>query len=42
LYKHVGDKVEQGEKLFTIYAENSQKMKYAKEVFELYDGFVVS
>ena len=42
LYKHVGDKVETGDKIFTIYADNEQKMKFAKEKLKLYNGFVVS
>ncbi len=32
LYKHVGDKVKRGEKLFTVYAESKNKIDYAKEI----------
>lgn len=32
LYKHIKGKVKKGEKLFTIYAENKEKMEYAVEV----------
>ncbi len=31
LYKHIGDSVKKGEKLFTVYAESKQKLEYAKE-----------
>jgi thymidine phosphorylase len=31
LYKKMGDKVEKGEKLFTVYAEKPRKLKLAKE-----------
>ncbi len=42
LYKHVSDKVKKGETLFTIYAENKQRMKYAKELLNIYGAYVVS
>jgi len=38
LYHHVGDKVQKGDKIFTVYAENKHKLKYAKEYLEQYDG----
>ncbi|HII71834.1 TPA: hypothetical protein HA265_03710 [Candidatus Woesearchaeota archaeon] len=42
LYHHVGDHVEKGDRIFTIYSENPQKMKFAKQRLEMYDGVVVS
>jgi len=41
LYKHVGDKVKKGEKMFTIYAPNKDKLKYAKDVIKAIDGIVI-
>ncbi len=41
LYYHVGDKVKKGDKLFTIYAENKQKLAYAKDYLEQYDGWII-
>ena len=41
LYRHKGDKVRKGEKLFTIYADTKDKLKYAKEMLKAADGFVV-
>ncbi len=41
LHKHVGDSVKKGEKLFTIYAQSNQKLKYAEEVYELIGGYTV-
>lgn len=32
LYKHIGEKVKKGEKLYTIYAENEHEFEYAKDV----------
>ncbi len=34
LHRHVGDKVKKNEKLFTIYSESSQKLKYSKELLK--------
>jgi AMP phosphorylase len=34
LYKHVKDKVEKGERIFTIYAHNQIKLDFAKEVLK--------
>ena len=41
LYKHVGDKVKKGEKLYTIYAENERELKYARDVAKQSKVFVV-
>lgn len=35
LYKHIGDRVAKGEKLFTIYTQSSERLHYAKN----HDGF---
>lgn len=32
IYKHLGDKIEKGEKLFTVYAENKDRLKYVKKL----------
>jgi len=32
LYKHTGSKVKKNDKLFTIYSESKEKLKYAKEI----------
>ncbi|MBW3015619.1 AMP phosphorylase [Candidatus Woesearchaeota archaeon] len=42
LYKHVGDNVEKGEKLFTIYSENKFKLRHALELLKEIDGFVIA
>jgi len=41
LCKHVGSNVKKGEKIATLYAENETKLKYAVEVHNSLDGFVV-
>jgi len=41
LYKKVNDKVKRGEKLFTIYSESKEKLRFAKEVLEEVKGVVV-
>jgi len=41
LYKHVGDKVKKGEKLFTVYCYNKDKLDYVKYAVKELDGFVV-
>jgi len=41
LYKHVGDKVKRGEKLYTIYAESRHEFEYAKDVARSARVFVV-
>jgi len=41
LYHHVGDKVKKNQTIFTIYAENKQKMAYAKDYLRQYDGIII-
>ncbi|MDP3765284.1 MAG: AMP phosphorylase [Nanoarchaeota archaeon] len=41
LYRHVGDRVKKGEKLFTIYAESRHELEYAKDVAKSSKVFVV-
>ncbi len=41
LYKHIGDKVKKGEKVFTIYAYHKSKLDYAKELFRKLDGVCI-
>ncbi|MBI1935792.1 AMP phosphorylase [Candidatus Woesearchaeota archaeon] len=41
LYKHIGDKVKRGEKLYTIYAESKHEFEYAKDVAKEFNGFEV-
>ena len=41
LYKHVGDKVKRGERLFTIYSESKREFDYAKDASMEFSGFVV-
>ncbi|MBI2653760.1 AMP phosphorylase [Candidatus Woesearchaeota archaeon] len=41
LYKHVGDRVKRGEKLFTIYSESMHALDYAKDVAKSNEVFVV-
>lgn len=41
LYKHVGDKVKRGEKLFTLYSESRHEFEYAKDVAKSEKVFVV-
>ena len=41
LYKHTGNKVKKGEKLYTVYAESKQKLKFAKDFLKDGKGFVV-
>lgn len=41
LCHHVGDNVKKGEILFMIYAENRQKILYAKDYLHQYDGVVI-
>ncbi|MFO8016478.1 MAG: AMP phosphorylase [Candidatus Woesearchaeota archaeon] len=42
LHKKKGDSVAKGEKIFTIYSKSSQKLKFALNVLEERDGFVIS
>lgn len=41
LYKHIGDKVKKGEKLYTVYCHNKDKLDYAKYAINKLDGFVI-
>ena len=41
LYKHVGDKVKKGEKLFTIYSKGKESLKYAVEISNSVDAVEV-
>jgi len=41
LYKHIGDKVKRGEKLFTIYAEGKHEFEYAKDVAKSTKVFIL-
>ncbi|MBU1204888.1 MAG: AMP phosphorylase [Nanoarchaeota archaeon] len=41
LHKHVKDSVKKGDKIFTIYAKNKQKLNYAINVLKKTDGIVV-
>jgi len=41
LYKHVGDKVRKGERLFTIYSESKHELRFAAEFAKQNKGFVV-
>ena len=41
LHHKVGDRVKKGEPLFTVYAENKQKLSYAKDYLKMYDGIVI-
>jgi thymidine phosphorylase len=38
MHKHVGDPVRKGEPLFTIYAENLHRLKYALHILKQFDG----
>jgi aminopeptidase N len=41
LYKHECEPVKKGEKLFTIYAKNEMKLKYAVNLLETKDGVII-
>ncbi|MBI3027003.1 AMP phosphorylase, partial [Candidatus Woesearchaeota archaeon] len=41
LYKHIGDKVKKGEKLYTIYSDSEHEFEYAKDVAKNSKVFVV-
>ncbi len=41
LYKHEKDKVKKGERIFTIYAENKTRLKYAKQALKRLKDIVV-
>lgn len=38
LYHHIGEKVHKGEKLFTIYSDNPERLQYAIQVVRKMDG----
>ncbi|MBW3003974.1 AMP phosphorylase [Candidatus Woesearchaeota archaeon] len=42
LYKHKGDSVRVGEKLFTIYSKSKEKLRYALDVWKELDGVHIS
>jgi len=42
LYHHVGDVVKRGDVLFTIYADNKQKLAYAKDYLNQYGSIIIS
>ncbi|UCH12349.1 MAG: thymidine phosphorylase, partial [Candidatus Omnitrophota bacterium] len=39
IFKHVGDKVKKGDKLFKIYSKSMTKLNYAKELLQMYNIF---
>ena len=39
LYKHVGDSVKKGEKIFTVYSESQQKLKYAMDIEKIMHAY---
>jgi len=41
LYRHVGDKVKKGEKIFTIYAQSKIKLDFAVKTLETLDGIKI-
>ena len=41
LYNHIGDKVKRGEKLFTIYSDSRQGIKYARDVAKSSEVFII-
>lgn len=41
IYVHTHQKVKKGEKLFTIYSDNKERLKYALEAYSKLDGIVV-
>ncbi len=41
LYKHIGDSVKKGEKIFTIYTHNKIKLGFAKKTLEKLNGAVI-
>ncbi|MEA3430366.1 MAG: AMP phosphorylase [Nanoarchaeota archaeon] len=42
LYKHVGEEVRVGEKLFTVYSRSKDKIKYAMDIWKELDGIKIS
>ncbi|MBU0586006.1 thymidine phosphorylase, partial [Candidatus Micrarchaeota archaeon] len=41
LYKHVGDSVKKGDKLFTIYSRSRRKLRYASDIIKMVNGYIV-
>ena len=41
LHKHKRDKIKKGEKIFTIYSENRQELKFAVEMMKEFDGIEI-
>ena len=41
LYRHVGNNVQKGEKIFTIYSESKEKLEYSKEILNEIKGIVI-
>lgn len=41
LHKHANDPIKKGEPIFTIYAENKQRLKYALHILRIFDGIEV-
>jgi thymidine phosphorylase len=41
LYKHVGEKVAKKEKIYTVYSESRDKLRYALEAVNEHDGFEI-
>lgn len=41
LYKHIGDSVKKGDKIFTIYSESKEKLSYAKNILNDIHGIVI-
>jgi len=42
LHRHAGEKISKGEKIFTIYSENREKLRHAKTFLEQKDGIKIS
>ncbi len=41
LYKHVGEKVQKGEPLYTVYADSTERLKYARDLHKHVDTVVI-
>ncbi len=42
LYRHNGDYVKKGDKLYTIYSDSTQRLRFAKKIAEKDSGFLVN
>lgn len=42
LYKHEKEKVRRGDLLFTLYAENMEKLRFAKDVYKQFGGIIIT